>query len=627
VLDAIVVGVYFLLIVIVGVWVGKFTKTTADFFFGGRRFAWWLVGFSCVATLVGSYSFIQYAQVGFNFGMPSLGPYTNEWFILPLFLIVWLPIIYYNNIQSIPEYFEKRFDRRTRIAVIIFLLAYLIGYIGINLLTIGVAMKGIVKGNEFLQIAFGYHFYSDLWTMGGFLDWELIIPATVIAVLSGLYLHSGGQTSVLVTDLIQGVLLLLVGLGVVWVGIDAVGGLSGLWEGMPLQNRLPFAKFNEPATYNAVGDFWNDATVGTFAFYCINQGVLMRFLSAKSVRDGKKAMLFVVVVLMPLAAIAVGGAGWIGRAMVSQGLLEESSSREIFIAVSQALCGPGFYGLVVAAVVAALMSTLDTLITAVSAVIVNDIARPLKPNQPDSYYLRLAKRSSIVVTVFGVCLIPIFDQFESIYRALSHFTSIVLPPLVVVTICGIMWKRFHARAAFWSLILGAVLMFISIFYPQVITPLAHGISAEGGYSYIRSFYGIVTTSLAVIVFMALWWNAKQKDIKLDGLVVGRLQKAMETYKGGKPSFVGIGKKVLLGWESNDDLDEVRLPRTALEKLSLSAGDIIYMSDARLWLGGLRSVHAKVGSQPSSSGHIELPPSVRDEAQFKPGKPVLVEKIL
>jgi len=78
----------------------------------------------------------------------------------------------------------------------------------------------------------------------------------------------------------------------------------------------------------------------------------MRFLSAKSVRDGRKAMIFVVVVLMPLAAVAVGGAGWIGRAMVSQGLLEPSSSKEIFIAVSQALCAPGFYGLVVAAVIA-----------------------------------------------------------------------------------------------------------------------------------------------------------------------------------------------------------------------------------------------------------------------------------
>ncbi|MHC4766430.1 MAG: sodium:solute symporter family transporter, partial [Planctomycetota bacterium] len=110
--DWIVLIAYFGVIVLVGTSVGKFTHTTGDFFFGGRRFSWWLVAISCVATLVGSYSFLSYSQSGFNFGLATALPYTNEWFILPLFLLGWLPIIYYNRITSIPEYFERRFDRR-----------------------------------------------------------------------------------------------------------------------------------------------------------------------------------------------------------------------------------------------------------------------------------------------------------------------------------------------------------------------------------------------------------------------------------------------------------------------------------------------------------------------------------
>jgi Na+/proline symporter len=76
--------------------------------------------------------------------MSSLVPYTNEWFVMPLFLLGWLPIVYFGRLQSVPEYFEKRFDRRTRLTVLVMLLIYLEGYIGINLLTIGRIMDGFL---------------------------------------------------------------------------------------------------------------------------------------------------------------------------------------------------------------------------------------------------------------------------------------------------------------------------------------------------------------------------------------------------------------------------------------------------------------------------------------------------
>ena len=354
-LDWAVIAAYFGLVVGAGLWFSRFTKTTQDFFFGGQRFAWWLVAVSCVATLVGSYSFINYSEVGFNFGIPSLTNYTNEWFVLPFFLIGWLPIIYFSRVVSIPEYFERRFDRRTRILVLILLMVYLEGYIGINLLTIGVA----------LQELFG---------------WNVLASASVIAGLSALYLHAGGQISVLFTDLLQGFLLLAAGLAVLGLGIVSLGGLDAFWQGLPADHRLPFARFNDPPQFHYVGEFWGDAMTGTFAFYCINQGVLMRFLCAKSVRDGRKAMLFTAVVLMPLAAVAVGSAGWIGRSMVSAGVLPvETSAQGVFVIVSRAVAGPGVFGFVVAAMIAALMSTLDTLISGVSAIAVNDVWKAIRP--------------------------------------------------------------------------------------------------------------------------------------------------------------------------------------------------------------------------------------------------------
>ncbi|MCH8149505.1 MAG: hypothetical protein IH987_16230, partial [Planctomycetes bacterium] len=96
-------------------------------------------------------------------------------------------------------------------------------------------------------------------------------------------------------------------LGLFGLGIHYLGGPARFWEGLPADHRMPLAPLNYPPKLHAVGDFWNDAMVGTFAFFCINQGVLMRFLSARSVRDGRKAMFFVV----------LGASVWVDRMTAS----------------------------------------------------------------------------------------------------------------------------------------------------------------------------------------------------------------------------------------------------------------------------------------------------------------------
>lgn len=468
-LDWAVLIAYFVVVEAVGLWSARFTKTTRDFFLAGQRFSWWMVSVACVATLVGSYSFINYSEVGFKFGLSSATNYMNEWFVMPLFLFGWLPIIYYSKVLSIPEYFERRFDRRTRMAVLAITLIYLEGYVGINLLTMGVALKGL----------FG---------------WDVMLSAGVMAALCAAYLYAGGQTAVFVTDLVEGFLLLAAGLTVFALGVSAAGGWDAMWAALPAGHKLPFARFNAPAEFHFVGEFWNDAMTGTFAFYFINQGVLMRFLSAKSVQEGRKAMIATVVVLMPLAAVAVGGAGWAGKAMAAKGLLpSDLSAGDAFVRVSAAVCRPGVFGFVIAAMIAALMSTLNALINAASAVAVNDIWKAWRPGREDAYYLRAARMASLASAFLGILLIPVFARFASLYQALSYFTAIVTPPLVAVIFLGVAWPRFRARAAFWTLILGSAAMFVSVYVPELVAPFAHGESPEYGHSYMRSLYGLVVS--------------------------------------------------------------------------------------------------------------------------------------
>ena len=97
-----------------------------------------------IATVVGSYSFIKYSAAGYRYGMSSSMSYLNDWFFMPIWMFGWLPIIYFTRMKSVPEYFERRFDTKTRFMAILFITLYLVGYIGINFYTLGVALNALM---------------------------------------------------------------------------------------------------------------------------------------------------------------------------------------------------------------------------------------------------------------------------------------------------------------------------------------------------------------------------------------------------------------------------------------------------------------------------------------------------
>jgi len=175
-------------------------------------------------------------------------------------LLGWLPILYFNRFLSVPDYFRKRFDDRTGVMATIIVLLYMIGYIGINLYTMGVAMNAM-------------------------LGTDLFVSVVVVAVICAIYVTVGGQTSVIMTDLAQGAILLFAGLLLFVLGLGALGGWGEFWAGLPLLHRLPLAQFNEPHQFNFVGIFWQDGISNTFALYMMNQGFILRFLSLKSVNE------------------------------------------------------------------------------------------------------------------------------------------------------------------------------------------------------------------------------------------------------------------------------------------------------------------------------------------------------
>ena len=177
-----------------------------------------------------------------------------------------------------------------------------------------------------------------------------------------------------------GLLIFTLGLNFLSANSSYSSGIEALWNSLSPSEKLPLANFNDPPDFNFVGIFWQDGVAGSIGFLFLNQGLIMRFMAAKSVNEGRKAAAFNVLLILPISAIVVSNAGWIGRAIFNAvpGVLPEGlAANDVFVAITNIVSSPGVFGFIIAALCAALMSTADTLVNASSAIIVNDIYRPL----------------------------------------------------------------------------------------------------------------------------------------------------------------------------------------------------------------------------------------------------------
>ncbi|MEE2876853.1 MAG: sodium:solute symporter family protein [Candidatus Neomarinimicrobiota bacterium] len=609
-LDRVVILAYFAIVMGFGAYFGKYSKTTSDYFFGGRRFSWWLIAISIVATGIGSHSFVKYSTKAYEYGFSSTMTYMNDWFFMPLFMFGWLPIIYYTRVRSIPEYFEKRFNRTARSMATVMILFYMIGYIAIQFLTLATAL---------------YRIYEI----------PLMVTVLVIAVATTIYMHFGGQTSVIFTDLFQGLILLMSGLLLFFLGLQYLGdhtalsGLRAFWENLTPAQKLPLANFNSPPDFNFVGIFWQDGIAGSVGFLFLNQGLIMRFMAAKSVNEGRKAAAFNVLLILPISAIVVSNAGWIGRAIsnVAPGALPTGMEpNDVFVAVTNVVSSPGVFGFIIAALCAALMSTADTLVNASSAIIVNDVYRPLKKKAvSDKKQLEIARLTSIGVKVLAVILVPFFNSFGSIYEAHGWFHSTFTPPLVVAVFLGIFWKRFTTPAVIATFLGGAVLMILGQFIPDLITPLSHGIELRPGrgYSYIGALYNLVVCA-GVGVTVSLFTKPETEE-KIRGLTLFDVNSLRELFKGSKPND-RPGEVVTVFWKLTEGEGEtVHFSRKEMKIMAAEVGDLVYVSDSRKWLGGLKSVHAVYGEPHDENGVMYLTGVQLDHGQFVEGKLLSAEK--
>ena len=590
-----------------GLFFARNNKSTEDFFFGGRRFSWWLIAMSMLATGVGSHSFAKYASKGFEYGFSSTMTYMNDWFFMPLLLFGWIPIIYYMKVNSIPEYFQRRFNSTVRNLSTFTMLLYLVGYIGIGLLALGSLLQPI-------------------------LGWEINTIIIVVAVISGIYVSLGGQTAIIFTDFIQGIILLFAGLLIFGLGIAYLGGFDSFWNNLSIANKLPLADFNSPPDFNFAGIFWQDGIVGSVGFAFMNQAVIMRFLAARSVVHARRATIINVLVLLPIATVAVSNSGWIARAITNTSpdiIAETTNPNGIFTVVAGIVSGSeAIFAFLVAAVVAALMSSLDSQINASAAVAVNDIYTPLSKNPSEKTRLRVSMFTSLLVTFIGIQAAFLFSKYGTIYEAHGAFHSVVTPPMVTVIFLGIFWKRFSSRAAVLTFVVGAIFILLGIEYPKTfVQPFSHGIEFVEAqpWSYIRALYNVFAC-VSIGIIATLFTKPPKNYDRIKGLTIWTIKDGPQYFKGSDVNknagitiqFSGAEVEV-----TQKDNNEVSLPKNYMDKIKGNKGDLIYISDHRWYLGGLKSTHARLGSV-SDNNKVTISKDVFDHAQFNLSKDLIIE---
>ncbi|MEM8826866.1 MAG: sodium/solute symporter, partial [Pseudomonadota bacterium] len=383
--DLIVVFGYVAVIVAIGIWAGRGDRDVTDYFLAGRNLPWYLIGFSFYASNMSGASFVGLMGAAYSHGMVVFNYEWTATLVLIFFALFMLPVFLRARIFTVPEYLETRFDRRLRWV-----------YAGFTILTLMfIDMAGALYAGSIV--------ISTAWPQV-----ELWEAAAALAFLAGTYTLIGGLRAVVVTDALQAVLL-IGGAGlIVWFGLDAVGGWQALTDRLDAQ-RLALVK---PV---ADGFLPWPGILGVvllgFYYWTLNQYFVQRALAARSLDHGRKGALFGGLLKLPnILLMIVPG-------MIAAALLPQLDNPDrVFPALAFELLPLGLRGLVLTALVAAIMSSLDSALNAGASLVTMDFVKPLRPRTSPRALFNVGRIATGVFMIMAASYAPLIERFGSLFE-------------------------------------------------------------------------------------------------------------------------------------------------------------------------------------------------------------------
>ncbi|MFB6272718.1 MAG: sodium:solute symporter [Salinibacter sp.] len=424
-LDWIIVSGYVLVILGIGIWATRRSATSDDYFLAGRTITWPLVGLSLFATNMSGSTLVGLVGGAYQMG---LAVYNYEWtavVALVVLITVFLPAYRRLGITTAPEFLEHRFDVRTRRA---FSALALVG-------TVLIDMAGALYA--------------------GALVLRVVLPALslemcviLLALLAGGYAVAGGLRAAVYTDVLQGSLLVLGAACVSGMAYWEVGGWAEVQAATPPAMR----RLILPAGSDVVP--WPGLCTGMVLlgvyYWCINQVMVQRTLAARSLDDARWGALFAGGLKLPVLFLLVMP-GLFGAVLYPN----LGNPDLVFPRLTVDLLPDGLRGLVLVGFIAAVMSSVDSVLNAASALLTMDFYAALRPEASEERLVAVGRTVAATVLVLGALIAPQIEQFSSLWTYLQSALSYLTPPIVAVFLGGLFVRRVHRHTAFYTLVGGS----------------------------------------------------------------------------------------------------------------------------------------------------------------------------
>ena len=483
-------------------------RTSASYFLAGRNVGWFVIGASLFASNIGSEHLIGLAGTGAASGV-AVGQFEVLASLILLILgWVFVPFYLKSGVYTMPEFLERRYSSGARwyLAII-----SVIGYV-LTKISVTVAAGGIV-----FQTLMGV----DFWT-----------GALIVVIITGIYTVLGGLRAVLYTDMLQMFVLIGGAITVTIAGLVKLGGIGAMYEIAPpdfFDMWLPASNPNFPWT----GILFGAPILGVW-YWCTDQFIVQRTLSARDEIQARRGTIFGgFLKLLPVFIFVIPGV--IAYCLAQSGAIQYDTPDQALPTLVSALLPAGLRGVVVAGLLAALMSSLSSVFNSCSTLITWDIYKKIKPDTSEKKLVLIGQISTIILVGFGLLWIPVMKHVSGqLYQYLQSVQAYISPPIAAVFLIGVLWKRVNSAGAIAALVAGFILGMGRLIAELNKSDLSGWMLSYASVNFLHFAVILFIVSVAILIIVSLFKQASD-DSKLKDLTFATLNAGESVTKNGKLS--------------------------------------------------------------------------------------------
>jgi SSS family solute:Na+ symporter len=430
-----IIAAYFAMVFSIGFYFSRKERTSENYFLAGRNVGWFAIGASLFVSNISTEHFIGLAGSGASSGL-AVGHF--EWLACLILLIlgwVFVPFYLRSNVFTMPEFLERRFNRHcSTYLASISIIAYVFTKISVHLYAAAIVLERVV-------------------------GWSPMTAAIILVIATGIYTIAGGLSAVIYTDLVQTVILIIGAAVLTVIGLNHVGGFAGLRATLPA-SYFHMIKPASDANFPWTGIIFGAPILGIW-YWCTDQVIVQRVLSAKDEGHAKASTIFAgFLKILPVFILVLPGL--IAVALYPQ-LFEVQNGRVVngdiaYPTLIINLLPQGLVGLMIAALLAALMGAMSSVFNSASTMITLDFYKKFRPAATEYQLVTFGRAATGIMVILGILWVPFIHLLSSqLYIYLQSVQAYISPPIAACFIFGILWRRLNGSGAISSLLVGFVL--------------------------------------------------------------------------------------------------------------------------------------------------------------------------